>query len=199
MFKFQLKGRGEVVSGQKIGTGYFRDCYSIENHEDICIKVIKPDLDKFRSFQLKFFRRNIHQEEFETWQLLPNEIKNYFNPVFFADKSFSICPRPLNNDGSYAQSLRHYKGIADNKFWEEIRFVYRFIDQNQLWFLDIFNGRNIFIVNKGKEGFSPLFVDYKQLGWKAFPLQLDLLFHFRKKEKLNRQYERLIRNYRKTQ
>lgn len=192
-----MEGRGELFSGQKIGTGNFRDCYCVENHEDICLKIIKPDLDLFRSVQLRFFRKNIHQEEFETWQLLPKEIKNYFNPVFYANKCFSVCPRPVNYDGSYAQSLRHHKRIADEKFWEEISFIYRFIDQNQLWFLDIFNGYNTYIVDKGKEGFSPLFVDYKQLGWKAFPLQLDLVFHIRRKEKLKRQYERLVRNYRK--
>ncbi len=198
MFKFHMDGRGELFSGQKIGTGYFRDCYSVENHKDICVKIIKPGLDWFRFFQLRFFRKNIHLEESETWQLLPEEIKNYFNPVIFAGKSYSVCPRPLNGDGSYAQSLRHHQGISDDRFWEEIGYVYRFIEERQLWFFDIFNGRNIFVVEKDKEVLSPLFVDYKQLGWKAFPLQPDLAFHFRKKQKLKRQYERLIRNYRKT-
>ena len=151
----KLKERDDLVLGSKIGAGKFRECYSVENREDICVKVIKSNPGNFRLIQLRFLRKNIHLEELKIRQMLPPEIKNYFNPVLEANNNYSVCPRPLNYDGSYAQSLLHHQGISDDRFWEEIDYVYRFIDERQLWFFDIFNGRNIFVVEKDREGLSP--------------------------------------------
>ncbi len=189
--------RGKLVFDRKIGGGYFRDCFSVKGHADICIKVINPRPGLIRKLQLKYFRKKINLEEYKTYTRLPDEIKRFFNPVHEANEIFVVTSMPRDYDGSPSLSLKKHNGAANKKFWEEAEFLFHFLVKNKIWFFDIFNGNNMFVLKESNDEWVPLIIDYKQMGWKAFPFQVHLLFTSQKRKKLKRQYERLVNKYKK--
>ncbi|TVQ87534.1 MAG: hypothetical protein EA393_10555 [Bacteroidetes bacterium] len=197
MSKFQMTKRGKLIFDQKIGGGYFRDCYSVKGYADICIKIINPKPGLIRKIQLKYFRKKLNLEEYETYKRLPDEIKRFFNPVHEARENFVVTSMPLDYDGTPSLSLKKHDGAANEKFWKEVDFLFQFLIEHEIWFFDVFNGNNMFVLKKSKDEWVPLIIDYKQIGWKAFPFQIHLILNLQKKKKLRRQYERLVMKYKK--
>ncbi len=197
MGKNRITRLGRLTFDRKIGTGTFRDCYSIKGRNDICIKVIRSDLGLYRRTWIRFFRKKINSEEYESYSKLPEEIKKFFNPVCDAGDDYAISPIPKDFDGTYSRSLREYKGVANEKFWDEIGFLFRYLLSNRLWFFDVFTGHNLLVVKQSADEWMPIIIDFKQSGWKAYRFQVNLLLLSQKRKKLQRQYERLIMKYRK--
>ena len=197
MSKFQMTKRGKLIFDRKIGGGYFRDCYAVKGHDDICIKIINPRPGLLRALQLKYFRKKINLEEYETYKGLPEEIKKFFNPVHEASENYVVTSMPLDYDGTPSLSLKKTNSVENKKFWDDVTYLFHFLIDNQIWFFDVFNGNNMFVLKQSKDDWVPIIIDYKQLGWKAFPWQVQLLLNSQKRKKLKRQYGRLVSKYKR--
>ncbi len=176
--------------GEKIGEGNFRECFALQDDPGLCYKRLRPDLGFFQRFQVLSLRRHMNQEEQRTYNALPSMIKPYFNPVVDAGKSFLVAARPMDFDGSYSLPLNDYGKVGNSSFWEQSERLVKLLDRHSLWFLDIFGSTNIIVQRLSEQQWKPIIIDYKHLGWKAFPMQLNLVLDSEKRRKFYRSYHR---------
>lgn len=196
MRKIHSKAFGELIIGEKLGSGYFRNCYAFENSESICMKTFKPKLGISRRLQVFLFRKNMNLEEYKSYISLPEELKPYFNPVLEAERNYLLMKKPTNHDGSYSRSVRSYQAVIKNeKFWKEVEQLFFLLNKHEQWFFDAFNGNNMFIQERSESEWVPIIVDYKQEGWIAYPGQINLLLKSERKKKLKRLYGRFTQKY----
>ncbi len=189
----------ELRFGEKLGEGHFRECYAIEGEPGLCVKRIKPDLGFMQRLQLQVLRRGLNREEYATFQLLPEELKPFFSPVIDFNEEFIITPRPADYNGHYSLALYEYGPVANESFWKDIEKVVKLLDQHNMWFFDAFQlGKNIFVQKTTEQVWKPVIVDYKRLGWKSYPVQLNLLLNSEKKKKFYRRYRRFEDKFRKS-
>ncbi len=189
------KKHGLLHADQKIGGGNLRDCYSIVNKPGLCVKIVKTKLNPTRKFQAFFFWRNTNIKEYQLYKTIPKKIKPYFNPVIEAEKDYVLTEIPRNYDGSYAMPVKRHKKISNTIFWQHVSDLFHFLEENELWFFDVLNGNNMFVQKHSESDWRPLIVDYKRLGWKAFPWQVYLVFTWGKKKKLRRRYRKFLQKY----
>lgn len=182
---------------EKIGEGNFRECFAVQDHPGLCYKRLRPDLGFLQRLQVLFLRRRMNHEELQIYHALPSELKPYFNPIVDASKSFLVTARPMDFDGSHSRSVRDYGTISNRHFWEQVERVVDLLDGHKIWFFDTFQvGTNIFVQRMSENEWKPIIVDYKHLGWKAFPMQLNLVFDSEKRKKFYRSYRRFEARFR---
>ena len=195
MDNFLETKNGKLVLDKKIGSGCVRDCYSIKNKEELCVKISKTNLSFLRKLQSMLFRNQINIEEYKIYTNLPNEIKMYFNPVLEAEKKYVLTNIPQNYDGSYSKSVKDSWPLSNEKFWKEVEKIYYYLDKYKIWFLDVFNGNNMFVKKQSETDWIPIIIDYKRIGWKSFPGQIHLLLKSEREKKFKRRYERFVNKY----
>ncbi len=183
---------------EKIGEGNFRECFAVKGQPELCLKRLKPDLGFLQRLQVIFLRRQMNQEELMTYRNLPEELKPYFNPILDATKEYLLTARPIDHDGSHSKPVRDYGTISNEFFWREVEDIVSLLDKNKIWFFDTFQvGTNIFVRRSSEEVWKPIIVDYKHLGWKAFPMQFNLLLDSEKRKKFYRSYRRFEQMFRR--
>ncbi len=182
---------------EKIGEGNFRECFAVKGEPGLCIKRLKPGLGFLQRLQVIVLRRRMNQEELNTYNNLPEELKPYFNPILDAKREYLLTARPLDHDGIHSKPVRDYGKIANEAFWDDVENIVRLLDKNKIWFFDTFQvGTNIFVQRLTEKTWKPVIVDYKHLGWKAFPMQFNLLFDSEKRKKFFRSYRRFEQRFR---
>lgn len=191
---FLTKKYGLLHTDEKIGSGNLRDCFKVTGHEDLCLKVQKK-LGFFKGLQASLLHRNKNIQEYQIYLNLPAEIKKYFNPIYEAHKHFLLTGIPRNHDGSRCIPVKQHQLIGNDSFWKDVEQLYAYLDKNRLWFFDVLNGNNMFVMKKSEHVWSPVIVDFKRMGWEAFPWQFNLVLRSEKKKKLKRRYEKFIRKY----
>lgn len=187
---------GPVELHRRIGEGTLRACYTILNHPGVCVKIQRPDLGPFRRLQALLIRRRTNLVEARVFRRVPQEIRPYFNPVLEAEPEYVITRMPQNADGTTARSLHSHGRIANVGFWNHVERIHYTLAQHRLWLFDVLNGHNLFVVEKSAQDWRPLIVDYKRIGWRAFPWQVNLLLESERRRKLDRRYRTLLARYR---
>lgn len=186
-----------VQLAEKIGEGHLRECFAVEGEPGLCVKKVKPDLTLFQRLHLLFIRRDLNTAEFNTYKRLPEELKPYFNPVVEVCRDYLITSRPLDYDGSHSRPVSDYGSIANNIFWEEVEKVVALFEKHNMWFFDAFQlGTNVFVQQLSDTHWRPIIIDYKRLGWRSYPIQLNLLLDTEKKKKFYRKYQRFVERFR---
>ncbi len=182
---------------EKIGEGNFRECFAIEGEPDLCIKRLKPGLGFRQKLQVTFLRRRMNQEELKTYRNLPVELKEYFNPIIDASQDYLVTGRPMDFDGTYSRPVCAYGKVSNEIFWKEVEQVVFLLDKHKIWFFDTFQiGTNILVQRLSETEWKPVIIDYKHLGWRAFPMQLNLLLNSEKRRKFYRCYRRFEKKFR---
>ncbi len=189
------KKYGLIHTGKKIGGGNLRDCYSIANKPGLCIKIVKSELSLARKLQAFFFHKNTNIEEYRLYTTIPEQIRPYFNPVIEAEKAYMLTEMPRNYDGSYALPVKSHGKISNQVFWQHVNNLFNFFEENELWLFDVLNGNNMFVRKDSDTDWRPVIIDYKRIGWKAFPWQVYLAFKWGRKKKLRRRYRKFQKKY----
>lgn len=180
-----------------IGTGHFRECFSVKGEPGLCVKKLRPDLTFLQRLHLKLLRKNFNQDEYNTYKLLPEELKPYFNPVIQASGNHLITARPMDYDGSHSLPVSDYGKIDNNHFWNEMEKVVALFEEHNLWFFDAFQlGTNVFVQRLSADHWRPIIVDFKRHGWRSYPAQINLLCDSEKKKKFFRKYQRFVTLFR---
>ena len=187
---------GSIRLHRLIGHGTLRACYTIREHPGVCVKIVRPDLGPLRRLQALAIRRRTNLVEARTYRRLPPEIKPYFNPVLEAEPQFVVTRMPLNPDGTPARSVHAHGRITSDGFWKHVKQIHRSLAHHRLWLFDVLNGRNMLVMERTPGDWRPLIVDYKRIGWKAFPWQVNLLLESERRRKLDRRYRTFLRRYR---
>ncbi len=188
---------GQLTADQKIGEGTFRECFTVKEHDGVCVKVVKSDFTFGRRMQAFFMRRRTNIREFNRYSALPQEIKRYFNPIIEADTRYSVASMPRDYDGSFSKSVFAHGMVKNKPFWEEADRLYKILLEKELWYFDVFNGKNMFVRKESDRVWLPVIVDFKRSGIEGFPLQLHLLLPSQKRKKMDRKYTRFVKKYRK--
>lgn len=182
---------------EKIGEGNFRECYAVKNEPGLCVKRLKPHPGFFRRMSIFLFRRDINREEYDIYNRLPEDLKPYFNPVLKFSEDHLITSRPVDYNGSHSKPVCEYGRISNKLFWKEIDKVLGLFEKHNIWFFDAFlKGRNVFVKKLSEKEWVPIIVDYKRLGWKAYPVQINLLLDSEKKKKFYRYFKRFESKFR---
>ncbi|TVR43009.1 MAG: hypothetical protein EA394_02305 [Bacteroidia bacterium] len=182
---------------EKIGEGNFRECFAVKGDPGLCVKRLKPDLGFLQRLQVWLLRRRMNHEELDTYNSLPGELKPFFNPILQAEKEYLVTARPTDFDGSHSKPVRDYGKINNPEFWHDVEHIVSLLDKHKIWFFDTFQvGSNIFVQRLSESTWRPIIVDYKHLGWKAFPMQFNLLLASEKRKKFYRSYRRFEQNFR---
>ncbi len=177
--------------GDKIGEGNFRACYAVVDNPGLCVKRLKSDLGFFQRIQVLFLRRRMNYEELAIYQNLPEDLKPYFNPVIEATEDYIVAGRPIDYDGKHSKPVCEYGKVSNQGFWKEVEHIVSLLDKHELWFFDTFQiGTNIFVQKLSEDYWKPIIVDYKHIGWKAFPMQFNLFLDSEKRKKFYRSYRR---------
>ncbi len=195
MSAVNTKKYGLLHTDEKIGGGNLRDCYSILNKPGFCIKIVKPELKPTRKLQAFFFWKNTNIKEYQIYKTIPETIKPYFNPVIEAEKEYVLTEIPRNYDGSYALPVKRHKKINNKIFWQHVSDLFHFLEKSELWFFDVMNGNNMFVQKRSETDWRPVIIDYKRMGWQAFPWQIYLAFTWGKRKKLKRRYRKFCQKY----
>ncbi len=184
---------------EKIGEGNFRECFAVKGEPGLCVKRLRPDLGFLQRLQVIILRRRMNQEELDTYNNLPEDLKPFFNPIMDATREHLLTARPLDFDGTHSKPVRDYGKITNSVFWKQVEEVVGLLDKHKIWFFDTFQvGTNIFVQRVSESMWKPIIVDYKHLGWKAFPMQFNLLFDSEKRKKFYRSYRRFEQRFRGT-
>jgi len=195
MKPIHTKKFGLLQADQRIGEGNLRNCYSILNKPDLCVKIIKTELNPTRRLQAFFFWKNTNIKEYQLYKTLPEKIKPYFNPVIEAEKEYVLTERPRNHDGSFAKPVKSHQKISNISFWQHVNYMFEYFEENNIWFFDVLNGNNMFVQKDSETDWRPVVVDYKRFGWKSFPWQIYLAFTWERKKKLRRRYKKFVSKY----
>ncbi len=183
--------------GKKIGEGHFRECYAVEGEPGLCIKKLRSDLKPLQKLHLFLFKRDPNREEFLTYQSLPDELKPYFSPVVEFRGKYLVTGRPMDHDGSHSLSLSVYGRVSNEYFWSDIDRIVSLLEKYNIWFFDAFRlGENVFVQKLSAKRYRPVIVDYKRLGWKSYPAQLNLLLNSERKKKFYRRLRRFEESFR---
>ncbi len=181
----------------KIGEGNFRECFAVRNEPGLCVKRLKPQPGFFRRLSIFVLRRDINREEFDIYNRLPDDLKPYFNPVLEFTGDYLVTSRPVDYDGKHSKPVCEYGKISNVLFWEEISKLLDLFEKHNIWFFDAFlKGRNVFVKKRSKDEWVPIIVDYKRLGWKAYPVQVNLVLDSEKRKKFYRYFRRFETNFR---
>ncbi len=188
---------GNIQLAEKIGEGNFRECFAVVGEPGLCVKRLKSDLDLLQRLHLRLLRPRMNAEEYETYNRLPELLKPYFNPVIDAQPDYLVTARPLDYDGSHSRPVCDYGRVANKYFWKEVEKIIELFEAYNIWFFDAFQiGTNVFVQKLSPEKWKPIIVDYKRLGWKSYPVQLNLLVDSEKKKKFYRKYRRFVQSFR---
>lgn len=183
--------------GDKIGEGNFRECFAVAGEPGLCIKRLKPGLGPLQKLQVIFLRRRMNHEELKTYKSLPAELKEFFNPIIDASDEYLVTGRPLDYDGTHSRPVCVYGKVFNEMFWGEVEKLVSLLDEHKIWFFDTFQiGTNIFVQRLSETEWKPIIIDYKHLGWKAFPMQFNLLLPSEKRRKFFRCYRRFEKRFR---
>ncbi len=182
---------------EKIGEGNFRECFAVKDRPDLCVKRLKSRLGFFQRMQVLLLRRDMNREELRIYQMLPADLKPFFNPIVEARKDHLITNRLIDFDGSHSKPVCEYGQVAHEGFWREVEQIVSLLDAHRIWFFDTFQiGTNIFVQRRSAQDWHPVIVDYKHLGWKAFPMQIHLILDSEKRKKFFRAYRRFELRFR---
>jgi hypothetical protein len=91
--------------------------------------------------------------------------------------------------------IAHYGKVENPYFWKDAEKIAQLLDEHRLWFFETFKARNILVKKISEERWQPIFIDYKYIGWKAFPSQINLLLGFEKRRKFFRIYNRFRKRF----
>ncbi|MDR4987245.1 MAG: hypothetical protein RG741_00220 [Bacteroidales bacterium] len=185
----------EFKLAEKLGEGNFRECFAVEGEPGLCVKRLKPRLGFWRRLNLQVLRPGMNKEEYDIYHRLPDEMKPYFNPVIEVGDDYLVTGRPLDYDGSHSKPVVAYGKIAHRGFWQEIDKILLLFEKYNLWFYDTMKGRNLFVRKLSEDEWVPVIVDYKRLGWRSYPIQINLMFDSEKKRKCYRYLERFKKRY----
>ncbi len=183
--------------GKKIGEGHFRECFEVEGDPGLCIKKLRPDLGVLQKLHLFLLNRDVNKEEFLTYSSLPVELRPYFSPVVDLKEDHLVAGRPVDFDGNPSRSLSEYGKVRNEYFWKDIDIIVSLFRKYDIWFFDAFRlGENVFVQKLTDKEWKPVIVDYKRLGWKSYPVQLNLLFNSERKKKFFRRLNRFEESFR---
>lgn len=199
-----------IILGEKIGEGRHRIVYEISKSENYCVKVPKAvtilpfgimGLDEcvelYNNFQ---FRKNFefNEREFGEYQMLidrvPDEFKKYFATVERLEKSgsnyFLVCQTIRDNNGKVTRTLHDYGNVRDKLFWEKVDKLRKMVLREKIPFMGV-HDKNIGV--RVEEDLSPVFWDFKRVGFEgfAYPLQFWNRLPRMQKRKIERTFERL--------
>lgn len=187
----------DIQLAEKIGEGNFRECYAVVGEPGLCVKRLKPGLGFLQRLHLNLLRPRMNEEEHDTYSRLPELLKPYFNPVIDARRDYLVTARPLDYDGSHSKPVCDYGRVSNKYFWAEVEKIVELFERHNIWFFDAFQiGANVFVQRLSPEEWKPIIVDYKRLGWKSYPVQVNLLFDSEKRKKFYRKYRRFVQSFR---
>ncbi len=181
---------------EKIGEGHHRECFAVDG-ENLIVKKLKRK--KQRSCFLKKLLpvRNVNAEEFQLYKSLPGSLKEYLPSYMEMKDDILIMERITDYDGNFSKTVLEYGRIENDNFWEETERIARILTEEKVWMFDIFHhGNNIVVKKISEDTFIPVLIDFKRVGWRAYPLQLNLLFEKEKRKKFRRRFGSFLKRYR---
>ena len=183
-----------------IGQGRFRDCISFDLKR--CGKKQKKYLTRsFLGFNMQFDStiycrlllgiNDLNSFEYSIIKSLPHSMRNFIPENISLEDNYLKMDRSIDFDGTYSTVISSYGSVDNKRFWEHIESLNQCLISNNLWFLDIFNeGNNLLVYRKSEDEYIPIIIDFKRLGRKMYPFQLNLIFASEQKKKYLRRYQR---------
>ncbi len=183
-----------MKTGKLIGSGKYRDCYSIEGTH-LCAKKKRPFHFKLKYFRPGFFR-DLNKEEFKVYSNMPPKLKEFFPSNYQIEGSLLISERPRDYDGKYSKIIQEHGPVYNVPFWEDIDTIFNLLIEHKIWLFDVFNkGTNIMVQKVSEDVYKPVIIDCKKFGLKSYPLQLHLLFESELRKKLIRRLSYFHRRF----
>ncbi|MDQ1343611.1 MAG: hypothetical protein QG650_330 [Patescibacteria group bacterium] len=127
----------------------------------------------------------------------PDELRGFVPDSVRLEKECLIMARAIDFDGTPSKTLFETGPIGDSGFWEAVDFITEVLDRERLYFFDIFyKGNNVLVKRLSETESVPLIVDFKRLGWQAYPLQPNLILESEKRRKFFRRLRRFEEAFR---
>ena len=201
---------GDLSLENRIGEGKYRVVY---RHSDYAFKVLKPYVKKdYGPFHVKFptslyvkskfgiidFNKHEYDNYLGIISQVPEEMRDSFTQifeVFYIDrKSISINELVINADGQISKTLRGHGPVKDPVFWERLQKLEDLFLSRNIPYFDI-RDKNI-AVKQSKDGHMiPVFIAYKRVGIRTYPLQLHLLTNCGISRRIKRRFLRIRELY----
>jgi hypothetical protein len=175
----------ELPLEEKIGEGQYREVF---RSDPFVIKRLKKFVVKRRgrstvpTLLQPYVRKKYGIDDFNRHELIhfrqlaemiPPALRDSFNPIHWAGHhcggSFSLSDLVLNADGTLAHPLAKSGIILDPEFWNTLAAIEDFLLSRRMFFTGI-NSGNV-LVRQTENSWQPVIVDYKWLGWEAYPWQ----------------------------
>ncbi len=205
--EFDIK---EIDSEEKIGEGGHRSVYAVG---DYAVKVLKPSNGHSKFFQkdtflaslyysMKFGDGDLNQIEYKNYHQFMNKIPHGFRENFqrilhlelYGDNSVSVCELVKDYDGKPSRSLKELSVIRNGRFWRRMYLLEEMCLDQGIHIMDL-RGNNV-VAKKDENGdYSPVFVDYKRMGARVYPLQFWLRFGSQVENRLKRRFKSLRYNH----
>lgn len=157
-----------VRLGERIGSGYFRDCYEVAGDASRCAKRIK--LSRMLACFGTFGRFDINKMELEALRNLPAELKAHAIRNARVEKvgrfrSALVSDRVMNYDGTHAQTLGEMGRVMNAGFWGHMERLVRLMKETDSHF-DL-TSLNVVVKKNSADDWVPVFVDAKYIGWRG--------------------------------
>lgn len=187
----------EIIIGDKIGEGNFRQCYEIVG-TDLCTKRAKKHIMKEifgRTIYLnasiysllKFGATNLNKIEYKAIKSLPKELIPYLPAKISLTDDDLIMERSKDFDGSYSRIAIDNGLINNDAFWKHVTHIVTVLEENKVFPSDVFrNGNNVIVKRVSEEEWMPVLIDFKRIGYRSDPFQFNLLLKSEQSKKFHR-------------
>lgn len=194
-----------------VGEGKWREVFRIS--PDLCAKRIKKYHPKnYGPFKINF-NANLYTlvrsfiKDYNCYELrqynkiivnVPAELKNSFADIkgIENDEHGSMLIEEIINDydGKVSKTMADAGAVKNDGFWRRMDKLREFLLGNGIYFLDLTPG-NIVVKQIDKDSKIPVLFDYKRMGYRAYPLQLNLLLKSERRKKLVKCFDRVYNKY----
>ncbi len=180
---------------EKIGEGRHRDCFAVAG-EDLIAKKLKPGVKNSGILTGRLFRRDVNREEYELYRRFPSGLGKYLPSYVELKEDILLMERIVDFDGSYSKTVLEHGKVANENFWKDVDSIVEILTRERLWLFDIFHyGNNIVVKKTTPEIFRPVIIDFKRVGWQAYPAQLNLIFESERRKKFYRRLSKFIEKF----
>lgn len=206
-----LKLRDPNSSGLILGKGKYRTTFQLG--ESTCIKVMLPQVEfhlgsiklscptrafTFFNFDIEDFNQYEYDNYLKYFKTVSGDLRGYFVRIFGVKDGILKSELVRDFDWSISETLEQHKQVDSPVFWDRLMDVQRFILVQNIPFYTI-TPANIVVKKISKSNSIPVFVDFKHIGQRLFPLQVWLRIKLFSDMKIRRQFRRLVLNHSPTE